>query len=131
MSQSFPATGSCKAMLSLSITLFLAATCSLVSSGYSGQIVTTCDFIHRLSCADFGVISVESALFGRKDRETCGEGKSQQETQNTDCSLDTAVDHLKRNCNGKNSCTIKASNGVFGDPCVGTYKYLEVSYACQ
>lgn len=34
-------------------------------------------------------------------------------------------------CNGKNSCTIRASNSVFGDPCVGTYKYLEVSYVCE
>lgn len=34
-------------------------------------------------------------------------------------------------CNGKNSCTISASNSVFGDPCFGTYKYLEVSYVCD
>lgn len=34
-------------------------------------------------------------------------------------------------CNGKNSCTISASNSVFGDPCYGTYKYLEVSYVCD
>ena len=26
---------------------------------------------------------------------------------------------------------MSASNGVFGDPCVGTYKYLEVSYDCK
>lgn len=34
-------------------------------------------------------------------------------------------------CNGKNSCTIRASNSVFGDPCGGTYKYLEVAYVCE
>lgn len=34
-------------------------------------------------------------------------------------------------CNGKNSCTVSASNSVFGDPCGGTYKYLEVSYVCD
>lgn len=34
-------------------------------------------------------------------------------------------------CNGKNNCTISATNSVFGDPCGGTYKYLEVAYICQ
>lgn len=34
-------------------------------------------------------------------------------------------------CSGKNICTIKASNSVFGDPCVGTYKYLELAYICE
>jgi len=33
-------------------------------------------------------------------------------------------------CNGKKKCAIKASNKVFGDPCVGTRKSLKVSYVC-
>ena len=28
------------------------------------------------------------------------------------------------------SCTVAATNGVFGDPCGGTYKYLTVDYEC-
>ena len=35
-----------------------------------------------------------------------------------------------KHCNGKKKCTIKASNKVFGDPCVGTRKSLIVSYVC-
>lgn len=34
-------------------------------------------------------------------------------------------------CNGKNRCSINVSNSVFGDPCSGTYKYLEVAYICE
>lgn len=34
-------------------------------------------------------------------------------------------------CNGENSCTVKASNSVFGESCVGTLKYLEVAYVCE
>lgn len=34
-------------------------------------------------------------------------------------------------CNGKNNCTLSATSSVFGDPCIGTYKYLEVDYTCQ
>ncbi|KAK9968288.1 hypothetical protein ABG768_002622 [Culter alburnus] len=34
-------------------------------------------------------------------------------------------------CDGSKSCSIPALNSVFGDPCYGTYKYLDVSYECQ
>lgn len=33
-------------------------------------------------------------------------------------------------CNLKPSCSIGSNNGVFGDPCVGTYKYTEIHYQC-
>ncbi|XP_054912705.1 L-rhamnose-binding lectin CSL3-like [Poeciliopsis prolifica] len=38
---------------------------------------------------------------------------------------------VAENCNGKQSCSITAANSVFGDPCVRTYKYLEVDYTCE
>lgn len=34
-------------------------------------------------------------------------------------------------CSGKNNCSLSATSSVFGDPCIGTYKYLEVDYTCQ
>lgn len=33
-------------------------------------------------------------------------------------------------CEGINSCVLVASNGVFSDPCVGTFKFLYVSHSC-
>lgn len=33
-------------------------------------------------------------------------------------------------CNGKNTCSVDATNQVFTDPCRGTYKYLSVNYKC-
>jgi hypothetical protein len=33
-------------------------------------------------------------------------------------------------CNGKTTCSSKADNSIFGDPCYGTGKYLEVVYQC-
>eukprot|EP01046_Picozoa_sp_COSAG06_P107151 COSAG06_NODE_53462_length_300_cov_0.472637_1_plen_78_part_01 len=33
-------------------------------------------------------------------------------------------------CQGQETCSIAATNGVFGDPCGGTYKYLTVNYNC-
>lgn len=41
------------------------------------------------------------------------------------------IDDCIYRCNKKNSCTIRASNAVFGDPCGGIYKYLEVAYLCE
>jgi len=34
-------------------------------------------------------------------------------------------------CIGQNSCTVNATNGVFGDPCVGTLKRLWVQASCS
>lgn len=41
------------------------------------------------------------------------------------------LSHCIHSCNGKNSCTVRVSNSVFGEPCVGTYKYLDVAYVCD
>lgn len=46
-------------------------------------------------------------------------------------SLYSLISLCLHSCGGKNNCTIEASNSVFGDPCYGIYKYLEVAYVCQ
>jgi hypothetical protein len=38
---------------------------------------------------------------------------------------------VKAQCNGRSICRVKADNRQYGDPCVGTYKYLEVTYKCS
>ena len=38
---------------------------------------------------------------------------------------------VKKACDGKTTCVLSSSNGVFGDPCRGTYKYLDVKYVCR
>ena len=39
--------------------------------------------------------------------------------------------HVVKNlCEGKGSCSVKASNGVFGDPCRGVRKYLKIRWDC-
>jgi hypothetical protein len=34
-------------------------------------------------------------------------------------------------CDGKKSCRMSVNSNVFGDPCPGTHKYVEVHYACS
>uniref|UniRef100_A0A3Q4HZU5 SUEL-type lectin domain-containing protein n=1 Tax=Neolamprologus brichardi TaxID=32507 RepID=A0A3Q4HZU5_NEOBR len=72
------------------------------------------------------VILVYGAYYGRLDKTTCSFRRPDSQIQNVYCSNPTPK--VAQRCNGKNSCTISASNSVFGDPCYGTYKYLEVSY---
>ncbi|XP_070694987.1 rhamnose-binding lectin-like [Pempheris klunzingeri] len=118
-------------MLRLSTTILLAGTCLLASAGVSPETVTTCegDHVHRLSC-DTGVISVQTAIYGREDSTTCSEGKPQLQTSFTQCSLPGAVDVLKRRCDGKRVCELSVNVVATSDPCKGTYKYLQTTYTC-
>uniref|UniRef100_A0A672HAP9 SUEL-type lectin domain-containing protein n=1 Tax=Salarias fasciatus TaxID=181472 RepID=A0A672HAP9_SALFA len=83
-----------------------------------------------LLCSDnCGVITVKSAYYGRRDRTTCSEGRPAAQLRNSQCFNPTGK--VAESCDGKTTCIIRASNSVFGDPCGGTYKYLEVDYTCE
>uniref|UniRef100_A0A3B5QNW3 SUEL-type lectin domain-containing protein n=1 Tax=Xiphophorus maculatus TaxID=8083 RepID=A0A3B5QNW3_XIPMA len=73
-------------------------------------------------------IYVTSATYGRTDKKTCSAGRPADQLENTECF--TYAEEVGERCNGKQWCKVKASNYVFGDPCYGTYKYLEVEYIC-
>ncbi|KAM3872150.1 L-rhamnose-binding lectin SML-like [Diretmus argenteus] len=84
--------------------------------------------IGHLQCDQGQVITVYGADYGRRDQTTCSYRRSASQIENVHCSGPTSK--VAESCNGKNSCTAYASNSVFGDPCRGTYKYLEVAYTC-
>ncbi|XP_063319689.1 lymphocyte antigen 75-like [Pelmatolapia mariae] len=77
------------------------------------------------------IIVVYWANFGRRDNTTCPDGRPDSQLQNVHCSSPNSTEYVTNRCNWQNSCTVGASNTVFGDPCGGTYKYLEVVYDCQ
>ncbi|XP_034552598.1 uncharacterized protein LOC117822079 [Notolabrus celidotus] len=90
----------------------------------------TCEHSYAtLSCSEGQVIFVYGADYGRRDRTTCSHRRPTSQIEDVECSHPTTK--VAERCNGKNSCVIKASNSVFGDPCEGTYKYLEVAYVCE
>ncbi|KAM9350314.1 L-rhamnose-binding lectin SML-like [Symphorus nematophorus] len=95
------------------------------------EIATTCEgnHVHRLSC-DIGVIIVQTTLYGRADSETCSEGKTPEQTSNTECSLMDTVDVLKKKCDGKRVCELNTNVFEGTDPCSGTFKYLQTKYTC-
>ncbi|XP_059384626.1 L-rhamnose-binding lectin CSL1-like [Carassius carassius] len=83
----------------------------------------------RLRCV-WGLIKVIKANYGRTDRTTCTYGIPAHQTSNMRCFRGTSLHTMSTRCNGRKSCSVPAVNSVFSDPCVGTHKYLDVSYLC-
>ena len=80
---------------------------------------------HTLSCAHFSKnISILSANYGRlTGAQVCGWGP----IMTTNCKANGALAKIQAHCQGRSNCTLQATNSEFGDPCYGTYKYLEVT----
>ena len=47
-------------------------------------------------------------------------------------SLQRLNNHIKSSCGVKPStCAVRAVNSIFGDPCAGVVKYLELKFECK
>lgn len=79
-----------------------------------------------LSCPAGKTISVNAASYGRHDGTTCPHSA----TSNRNCHASGSMKYVNEMCGGKNKCTVRADHKILGDPCGGTYKYLEVTYGC-
>ena len=51
--------------------------------------------------------------------------------ENSSCHRATSKATMESRCVGQSTCTVAATNAVFGDPCVGTVKRLYVQATCQ
>ncbi|CAH1244449.1 PKD1 [Branchiostoma lanceolatum] len=71
-------------------------------------------------------INIVSALYGRTTWAHCSRGSNGI----TDCRSTNSLALVRSRCHGRSSCSLAASNSVFGDPCAGTAKYLEVEFTC-
>ncbi|XP_019637817.1 PREDICTED: sushi, von Willebrand factor type A, EGF and pentraxin domain-containing protein 1-like [Branchiostoma belcheri] len=78
-----------------------------------------------LHCSS-GTIHITAALYGRKQHGLCS-----GPVYTTDCESSTSLSTVKSKCDGHSTCSVQASNSLFGDPCQGTVKYLEVTYQCD
>eukprot|EP00105_Crassostrea_gigas_P020056 XP_011438739.1 PREDICTED: D-galactoside-specific lectin [Crassostrea gigas] len=81
----------------------------------------------ELRCPD-GKISIDEAVFGRTEG---GNVCPHRQIKSTNCQSASSLTEVRSKCDGQKSCSITVSNGVLGgDPCPGTYKYLEVTFTC-
>nr|P22031.1 RecName: Full=D-galactoside-specific lectin; AltName: Full=Sea urchin egg lectin; Short=SUEL [Heliocidaris crassispina] len=83
-----------------------------------------------ISCPEGEGIVIYDAIYGRKRGEVCP-GLFGAFTKNRKCRSSNSQQVVENSCEGKSSCTVLASNSVFGDPCPGTAKYLAVTYICS
>ncbi|XP_035693203.1 L-rhamnose-binding lectin ELEL-1-like [Branchiostoma floridae] len=79
-----------------------------------------------LNCGGGEEIVVVAANYGRTSSCLCGGS-----IKTLSCYAGNSLRIVRQDCNGKRACRVTASNDVFGDPCKGTRKYLEVSYYCR
>ncbi|XP_065666259.1 protein DD3-3 isoform X3 [Hydra vulgaris] len=90
------------------------------------QVASVCEWSTlTLSTNGLGTLKILEANYGRTSSTLCGSNPS----YNTKCNnQQKSLQIVKSLCESQTSCSVTASNNVFGDPCVGTYKYLEVKY---
>ena len=76
-----------------------------------------------IKCSGESKITVTYANYGRlKGSHVCG-----GPVRTTKCEAENSLSAVLVDCQDKTECVLEANNGKFGDPCVGTKKYLEVS----
>ncbi len=106
------------------------STTSAGGTGSGGGATNVCDTAEEaatvhLECPTGLVISdVVFASYGTPMGTACG-SFSQGE-----CHAAASTSVVSALCKGKNSCTVQASNGAFGDPCNSTVKSLAVEVSC-
>ncbi|VDI15512.1 mannose receptor, C type [Mytilus galloprovincialis] len=78
-----------------------------------------------IECPAAKVIKIEAAIYGRTDKSVC----QHDAIKSTSCKK-TVTSIVQTKCNFKQTCFPISSNDIYGDPCTGTSKYLNVSYRC-
>ncbi|KAL9985677.1 hypothetical protein ACROYT_G008105 [Oculina patagonica] len=79
----------------------------------------------EVKCPGTQTINLLFANYGRRHLLKCGIGL------NVKCISIASHTTVRLMCDGKNSCSLHASNDVFGNPCRLTPKYLELYWECQ
>ncbi|KAF5907286.1 rhamnose-binding lectin-like, partial [Clarias magur] len=96
----------------------------------NGHAVEVCEEDSRKLDCGTDSIQVINANYGRANSRTCSNGIPDFQTRNTNCYAPRTFSTVSAQCNGQKRCTVRASNTIFTDPCVGTFKHLTVSYVC-
>nr|XP_022313033.1 protocadherin Fat 4-like [Crassostrea virginica] len=94
---------------------------------FSGQSYVLCQGQEGfIQCEPGKVIRIFSAVYGRTTYDVC----PSHHVGSMNCQSSSSTDHAKWSCNGYRRCSLFADSSVFGEPCTGINKYLEVSFHC-
>ena len=110
----------------------IALVLTLIKGTEAAVVIVACeDEYVSPECVSGKIIRVLEANYGRTDRTTCGdENTLTSSSTNTSCISTTTLRIVKQECNGKQTCSVRATNDAFGDTCSYNLKYLNVSYDC-
>lgn len=81
-----------------------------------------------INCPALTKIRVLYANYGRTSSDVCL--NTSWNTYHTSCGAINSETIVKSWCEGQNQCYLFAVNELFGNPCIGTHKYLQVTYQC-
>ena len=99
------------------------------------KVAIVCEsYLMNLDCTNGEVLDIVEANYGRQDMTTCSNAFSwiqKRHLENTNCVSKSSEEKTIMQCQGKPSCKLPSKNSFFGDPCGGTYKYLQVRYKCS
>ncbi|CAH1240852.1 EDIL3 [Branchiostoma lanceolatum] len=84
------------------------------------------DITMRLSCPAGQTLVIDDANFGRTSKDVC----RCRHCKYTNCRAASSLSIVWSACQGSQHCTLTAKYRVFGDPCRGFAKYLQVKYRC-
>ena len=77
-------------------------------------------------------LHIVHANYGRTSAERCQHPYGMESLHNnTSCIANSSLSVVQGLCEDKISCTLTADNSLFGEPCYGVYKYLEVDFECK
>ena len=77
---------------------------------------------HEIHCFEGGKIFFIEVNYGRSTGGHICPGA----IRTTNCRAAGSGAKVREKCEGRRHCSLQATNSVFGDPCPGTKKYLEV-----
>lgn len=94
---------------------------------YTGQSFVLCQGQEGyIQCGPGKAIRILSAVYGRLSDVIC----PSHHVGSLTCRAPSSTDHAKWSCNGYRRCSLFADSSVFGEPCSGVNKYMEVSFHC-
>ncbi|EEC17843.1 conserved hypothetical protein, partial [Ixodes scapularis] len=80
------------------------------------------------ACPEGQLISLIRANYGRFSISICNEHGTLD--WSVDCKSNRSYNVIRESCGMQRQCSLPASTALFGDPCPGTFKYLEAHYQC-
>ena len=83
----------------------------------------------NITCAHNGRLNIIRANYGRFSIAICNVHGNTEWSVN--CMSPRTLRVIRARCQGADSCQVPVDSTIFGDPCPGTLKYVEVHYSCE